>query len=166
MNTANFYPAVTDAAIQEIAELAEIIWHQHFTQMIGEEQVNYMIDKFQSFPAIKAQIENTGYEYYQIHNEGVMCGYTGIHEEEEELFLSKLYIHKDARGQHLATQTLNFLVELCKERGLKKIRLTCNKHNTNTLEIYKHLGFQITDEQVADIGQGFVMDDYILTYII
>ena len=27
--------------------------------------------------------------------------------------------------------------------------------------IYSHLGFEITDEQVADIGGGFVMDDYI-----
>ncbi|MFR9065367.1 MAG: GNAT family N-acetyltransferase, partial [[Clostridium] scindens] len=55
---------------------------------------------------------------------------------------------------------------LCRERGLSKIYLTCNKHNDNTLAIYDHLGFKITDEQVADIGNGFVMDDYILTYAI
>ena len=54
--------------------------------------------------------------------------------------------------------------DICKERGLKKIWLTYNKHNDNTLKIYDHLGLQITDSQVADIGNGFVMDDYILTY--
>ena len=41
-----------------------------------------------------------------------------------------------------------------------------NKYNDNTLSIYSHLGFEITDEQVADIGGGFVMDDYILTYTV
>ena len=59
---------------------------------------------------------------------------------------------------------MNFLINLCKERGLKKIWLTCNKYNANTLAIYNHLGFVITDAQMADIGNGFVMDDYILTY--
>lgn len=48
--------------------------------------------------------------------------------------------------------------------GTEKIWLTCNKHNDNTLAIYDHLGFVITNEQEADIGNGFVMDDYILTY--
>lgn len=164
MNTVSFYPAQTDTDMKEIATLAEVIWHQHFTPIIGEAQVNYMVDKFQSYPAIKAQIQNTGYEYFQIRIEDVMCGYTGIHQEDDALFLSKLYIHQNARGQHLATRTFGFLINLCKECGLRKIWLTCNKHNDNTLAIYNHLGFKITDEQVADIGNGFVMDDYILTY--
>ena len=76
----------------------------------------------------------------------------------------RLEIKKDCRGQHLATEALNFLIRLCEERGLKKIWLTCNKYNAHTLKVYDHLGFVITDEQVADIGNGFVMDDYILTY--
>ena len=76
----------------------------------------------------------------------------------------RLYIHPDFRGRHLATKAFQYLIDICKERGLKKIWLTCNKHNDNTLKIYDHLGLQITDSQVADIGNGFVMDDYILTY--
>lgn len=164
MDTATFILAKTDEDIQTIATIAEEIWHQHFTPIIGEAQVNYMVEKFQSYPALKSQIRDGGYEYYLIENGGAPCGYTGIHQEEGALFLSKLYIKKEARGQHLATQGLQFLIRLCKERGLKKIWLTCNKYNDNTLAIYNHLGFKITDEQVADIGNGFVMDDYILTY--
>lgn len=166
MNTLNIQQAATDSEIYEIAALAEEIWHQHFTPIIGEAQVNYMVDKFQSYPALKAQIDQDDYEYYQIRSSHTLAGYIGIHPEADALFLSKLYIKKDCRGQHLATEALNFLIGLCKERGLKKIWLTCNKHNDNTLAVYDHLGFVITDEQVADIGNGFVMDDYILTYTI
>ena len=57
---------------------------------------------------------------------------------------------------------MNFLKDICRERGISAIWLTCNKHNNNTLAIYDHLGFKIIDTQVADIGNGFVMDDYIL----
>lgn len=164
MNTVNISLAKSDSQVYEIASLADEIWHEHFTPIIGEAQVNYMVEKFQSYPALKSQIEQDGYEYYQLFSSHTFAGYMGIHPKDGALFLSKLYIKKDCRGQHLATEALNFLIELCKNRGLKKIWLTCNKHNDNTLAVYDHLGFVITDEQVADIGNGFVMDDYILTY--
>lgn len=163
MNTVNIIPAKSDSEIHEIANLAEEIWHQHFTPIIGEAQVNYMVEKFQSYPALREQIGQDGYEYYQLFSSHTFAGYMGIHPEAEALFLIKLYIKKECRGQHLATEALHFLVDLCKDRGLNKIWLTCNKHNENTLAVYDHLGFVITDEQVADIGNGFVMDDFILT---
>lgn len=166
MNTITIKPTQTDTEIQEIAVLANEIWHQHFTPIIGKAQVEYMVDKFQSYPAISKQIQESGYEYFRLFINDTFAGYTGVHAEDDALFLSKLYIKKDCRGNHLATHTLNYLINICKERGLKKIWLTCNKYNADTLAVYDHLGFQVTDEQVADIGNGFVMDDYILTYYI
>ena len=164
MKTMDILPVKADQDIKEVAVLAEEIWHQHFTPIIGEAQVDYMVEKFQSYPALKSQIETDNYEYFAVHAENALVGYTGVHQEDDALFLSKLYIKKDFRGRHLATEVFHYLIDLCKKRGLKKIWLTCNKHNEQTLKIYAHLGFVITDEQVADIGNGFVMDDYILTY--
>ena len=164
MNKIKILPTITDTEIQAVATLANEIWHQHFIPIIGEAQVDYMVEKFQSYPAISKQIKEDGYEYFRIFINDTFAGYTGVHAEDNELFLSKLYIKKDYRGNKLATYALNYLINICKERNLKNIWLTCNKHNDDTLAVYDHLGFKITDEQVADIGNGFVMDDYILTY--
>lgn len=158
-----FQKVENDAQIQEITDLAEIIWHQHFTPIIGKDQVVYMVDKFQSFHALKEQLSE-GYEYYQIFDDGEFVGYTGIHPENGKLFLSKLYIKKEARGRHLATKAFQFLQNLCRERDLCAIWLTCNKHNDNSLAVYHHLGFEVIDTQEADIGNGFIMDDYIMEY--
>ena len=156
--------AETDNQIKEIANLANVIWHEHFIPIIGDTRVEYMVDKFQSYPALKEQIA-TGYEYYQIYDGDEFCGYCGVHPGEDgRLFLSKLYLKKEARGRHLATQAFEFLKTLCKERGLHAIWLTCNKHNDGSLAVYRHLGFQTIDTQEADIGNGFIMDDYILEY--
>lgn len=155
--------AAGDSQIREIAALADIIWHEHFTPIIGKDQVEYMVEKFQSYPALKGQIAD-GYEYYQLYFDGEFCGYCGIHPEDGRLFLSKLYLKKDARGKHLATHAFEFLKKLCQERGLESIWLTCNKYNANTLAVYRHLGFQTTDTQEADIGGGYIMDDYIMEY--
>jgi ribosomal protein S18 acetylase RimI-like enzyme len=55
-------------------------------------------------------------------------------------------------------------VEIAKMRNLKKIWLTCNRNNTNSIAIYEHLGFKKVREEVTDIGNGFVMDDFIFEY--
>lgn len=161
METLKLIKAEDPEKITAIAALANDIWHEHFTDIIGEDQVNYMVDKFQSYPAISDQISN-GYEYYQIYSGQVFSGYTGIKEENGCLFLSKLYIKKDCRGQHISTRVLQYLTSLCRERGLSKLWLTCNKYNAHTLAVYKHFGFSVVREQKADIGNGYYMDDYIL----
>ena len=151
----------TSQQIEELCTLAQEIWHEYFTPIIGEKQVVYMVDKFQSPHAITAQLKD-GYNYYMIKESGKLIGYTGIHKEKDSLFLSKLYLHKDSRGKGYARQAINFLVDICKESSLKKIWLTVNRHNLSTIGAYKKMGFVTVREQVADIGNGFVMDDYIM----
>jgi GNAT superfamily N-acetyltransferase len=153
----------TDEQIAEVVHLASVIWHEHFTPIIGAAQVDYMLEKFQSESALNTQLSK-GYEYDQILHNHELCGYCGHFQEHGKLFLSKLYLKKECRGQHLSTKTFHFLVQLCRERKLKAIWLTCNKYNTDTLAVYHHLGFKTIDSQVADIGNGYVMDDYILEY--
>lgn len=156
--------ACSDSQIRQIADLAEIIWDEHFTPIIGKEQVNYMVEEFQSYPALKEQTAK-GYEYYQLFDKESFCGYTGIRPDADgRLFLSKLYIKKEHRGRHLATQAFGFLKALCRERGYSAIWLTCNRHNDSSLRVYLHLGFETVDTQQADIGGGFIMDDYIMEY--
>ena len=149
--------------IQTLSSLASEIWHQHFVPIIGEPQVKYMLNKFLSPDALTKQLED-GYEYYLVFFNEELAGFTGIHANESDLFLSKLYVHIDYRGKKIASRVFDQLVNICKERNLDKIWLTCNRHNANTLAVYDHLGFEIVREEAADIGNGFIMDDYILEY--
>ena len=43
--------AETSAQIIEVADLANTIWTEHFTPLIGSAQVYYMLEKFQSVVA-------------------------------------------------------------------------------------------------------------------
>ena len=43
----------------------------------------------------------------------------------------------------------------------KAIYLTVNKYNPS-YQIYRHLGVEAIDSVVTDIGEGYVMDDYIM----
>jgi RimJ/RimL family protein N-acetyltransferase len=53
-----------------------------------------------------------------------------------------------------------FLEDLARDKGLSKISLTVNIHNSNSIKMYEKVGFHICGTAVQDIGNGFVMDDY------
>jgi len=156
-------PVRTAGEIQTVADLAESIWTEHYTSLIGLAQVAYMIEKFQSVPAITEQIQK-GYRYYLIRCDGRSVGYTAVLLEpaEKSLFLSKIYVEKAYRGRSLASQTIFALKKICREEGLEKIRLTVNKGNHTSIAVYEHLGFLKVRDVVTDIGEGYVMDDHIM----
>lgn len=161
-DTVTIIQVKTDEQLKTLAEKANVVWHEFFPCILTEGQIDYMVEKFQSYEAMKNQMENDGYEYYFITAGDKILGYTGIKKEAERLFLSKLYLLKENRGKGYASEAFEFLINYCKKNGLKSIYLTVNKQNEHTIAVYKKKGFKIIDTQVADIGNGYVMDDYIM----
>lgn len=163
---ADFVRVTNPGEINTVADLAKGIWIEYYTPIIGENQVSYMIDKFQSAQAITAQINNDNYEYYLIFQSLEPDGYIGIQQQGEELFLSKFYIQKERRGNGLGRKAFEFIVDRAKELGSKFITLTVNKNNTSSITAYEKLGFRNEGPVVADIGNGYIMDDYLMKYTI
>lgn len=151
--------------IEYLAAMANEIWHEHFPGIISVEQIDYMVEKFQSVGAITGQLSD-GYFYKFILLDGERVGFIGAHPENGELFLSKLYLKKAYRGKGLGRAGLEYLEEYCRENGLSKIWLTCNIHNGGSIAVYEKCGYKNVRSQVADIGRGYVMDDYIFEKII
>lgn len=145
-----------------LAKLAEKIWNNYFLGIITQEQIDYMVAMNQSYPAIKKAINEQHYRYYLAYEDGVMVGYMGVKPEDDRLFLSKLYMDAPARGKRYASRLFDEAIKLCTELNLKTIYLTCNKHNDHSLAVYRKKGFKVIDEVETDIGQGFIMDDYIM----
>jgi len=159
-----FESVETDDQIGHLAELADEIWHEYFPQekIISEEQADYMVEKFQSVPALTDQLRNRGYEYYFIVDGDRTVGFIGLKPDGEKLFLSKLYLLKDARGQGYSSKAFEYLEGLCNDRGLDAIWLTVNKHNKQAIDVYKVKGFETVREQTVDIGEGYAMDDFVM----
>lgn len=160
------HPVKTKEAIQVVAELAHTIWYEHYTPIIGKEQVDYMVPKFQSVEAITTQIEDAGYSYFLLRYEKEPAGYIGLQESEKGIYLSKLYIRKEYRGQGIGAAAFRIAEDFAKANNRDKIWLTVNRDNKDTIEVYLRKGFEKVREEKADIGNGFVMDDYIMEKVI
>ena len=151
----------TSSDLFVIEELAKMIWREHYTPIIGPNQVEYMLANFQSVAVMQEQIDN-GYNYYLMIYRGEPVGYLAIRKDADAVFLSKIYVLKDYRGKGIAGTTMDFVVSESKKAGLGLIRLTVNKNNTGSIHAYEKMGFQNMGSVVTEIGEGYVMDDFVM----
>lgn len=166
MEKLTFSPVRTPEAIAQVASLAEEIWTEHYASILSAEQIRYMVDAFQSAQAIEKQLTGQHYRYYLVKADGEAAGYIGVQPGDGRLFLSKLYLRKAARGRGYARRMLAFVSGFCSGAELSGVWLTVNRLNRDSIAVYERLGFVKTREQVADIGNGYVMDDFIMEKIL
>ena len=144
---ANFYPTLVD------------IWQEVFTPIIGQDQVAYMLRVYQSKENIFQEIKE-GARYFGLFLGEECVGYTAYEQKETYLYISKLYIKSSLRGKGYMREIFKAYDSLSATLGLKQ-RLRVNQHNTQAISVYEHLGFKKIETDVADIGNGYVMDDFI-----
>lgn len=157
----------TDEQIKELCKLAKEIWNEYSIRFISQEQIDYMLKKFQSEQAIKGQINFQKYRYYFLEEDGENIGYFAIQHKKEELFLSKVYVKKDFRGKGYFRKAFNnAITKLAVEMELPKITLTVNKYNLPSVCIYENMGFSRKDSVETDIGNGYIMDDYVYEFVL
>ena len=151
----------SDADVRRMVKVAETVWREANISFCSAEQVEYMIERFQSFEAVQGQLLQ-GYRYFVFEENGDIVAYFGVQPQGERLFLSKFYILKEYRGQGLFSAGLDVMKRLCREGEMRAIYLTVNRNNRHAYEVYLKKNFKVIEEAVADIGCGFVMDDYIM----
>ncbi len=156
-----FLKAKAKKAYTVIAQLADTIWREHYTPIIGAAQVTYMVNNFQSADAIEKQVKE-GVQYYIIFFNAHPTGYFAFEKQDKELFLSKFYVQKEHRGKGIGKAAMDFIRKEGEYLQCSQISLTVNKHNTASIAAYEKMGFHNLGGVVQDIGHGFVMDDFLL----
>lgn len=149
--------------IAKVAELAKEIWTQHFTPIIGCDQVAYMLNKFQSVDAVSAQIAD-GCEYYLASLGGEFVGYLGLFLDaaSKRIMLSKIYVKQIFRGKGVGKSMLKFVEQKSQSENIGTIWLTVNRFNSGAINWYLRHGFIVIEEQKKDIGGEFYMDDFVM----
>ena len=157
----------TETDIPLIRELAEISWNSAYADILSRNQIDYMLSQMYSADEILAQLQNPDYHYYLIFDDNNAVGFMGYehHYEPKTTKLHRIYLIDEAKGKGSGKAALNFLKKQVFEQGDNRIILNVNKEN-KARYVYESQGFSIYKEDVFDIGNGFVMDDYLMEFIL
>lgn len=146
-----------------IRAMAYKIWPFNYKNMISEAQIDYMLDLMYSDEALHQQLlqNHTFIIAYEHETPQGFASYELNFESNSETRLHKIYVLPETQGKGVGKALLHRVVEIANKHSDKKISLTVNRTN-EAVNFYKKLGFEITDSVDKPIGNGFLMEDYIM----
>lgn len=159
----------TENDIPLIQELARRSWENAYAEILSNEQMEYMLGTMYSYDEILNHLQNPAYHYYLIldENEDSFEGFFGYEHSYEEgtTKLHRIYLVPESKGKGFGKEALKFLTQKVQEHGDRRIILNVNKYNS-AQKFYESQGYRVYDEGVFDIGNNFVMDDYLMEFLI
>ena len=141
-----------------IQEIAEEAWRPTYGHILTEEQTLYMIPMMYASEVLQKQIENLS----MLEVDGLAIGYCAFEKTSEtDGKLHKLYLRPSVKQKGAGSFIIEQICHQARSMGLTSIYLNVNKHNS-AVEFYLKKGFIKDREMILDIGNGYVMDDYVM----
>jgi len=151
--------------IEIIRDIAAATWPSTYLDIIGQAQIDYMLDKMYNKGELLKQFMEG--HIFLIAEDGEkqygFAGYSIIGHDERIYKLHKLYVLPSAHGKGVGKILINEVFNQVKDAGGNALQLNVNKHN-KAKDFYLKGGFTIKESVKLDIGDGYFMDDYVMEY--
>lgn len=171
--TAGMTPAIrvllrpmAPADVAAVADLARRIWNAHYPDIITQAQIDYMLGQRYNAERLIAELATPAIRWELAFLEDRLAGFSStIHLVEggrNELKLDKLYVDPELQRQGIGGALIASARARGRALGAGALVLAVNKHNDQAIAAYRKHGFVVRESVRVDIGQGFVMDDFIM----
>lgn len=150
--------------IAALVALARDTWLRHYPDIISMAQIEYMLDQRYRPDIIRSQLSQPGLWWDVLRLDGQLAAFAAYETgpAATDMKIDKLYARHDLRGRGLGSALLRHVAAEARARGCTRLWLQVNRHNGSAITMYRRNGLRVEREAVADIGAGFVMDDYVM----
>ncbi|NVN92233.1 MAG: GNAT family N-acetyltransferase [Desulfuromonadales bacterium] len=151
-------------AINQLIDVAHRAWHAHYPGIITVEQIDYMLQIGYNPAVITQEMERQGIAWFSIMDGTSMIGFMAVGPYETDIVkLHKLYLLPEYHGKGIGSLALARVEQVARDMNARRIVLNVNKQNHRAIRAYERAGWLVIDEVVNDIGNGFVMDDFVMS---
>lgn len=147
-----------------IERIARQTWPDTFGSILSVEQINYMLDWMYSQQAITEQVEQKGHVFLIASNDAEEAvGYVSYEVDYKSAItkIHKLYLLPQTQGQGIGRLLMDEVVRRALAAGNTTLILNVNRQN-RAVQFYERLDFSVVGHEDIDIGNGFLMEDYIM----
>jgi len=149
--------------IASIQDIAYKTWPEAYGSIISQEQITYMLQKMYNKGELLSHFQQ-GYTFLMAEEDDKDLGFAvfSIVDSTRRIFkLHKLYVLPDTHGKGVGKLLINEVVNLVKRAGGVSLELNVNRDNKAT-SFYERAGFTVKETVDLDIGNGFLMNDYVM----
>jgi GNAT superfamily N-acetyltransferase len=150
--------------IQVIQDIANSTWYNTYADYLSAEQIEYMLESMYNKGALLTQFQE-GHVFLIATEDNVDMGFAGfslLDADAAVYKLHKLYVLPEMHGRGVGKLLINEVLNRVKKLGGKSIELNVNRNN-KAADFYKSSGFEIKETVNIDIGNGFFMNDYVMS---
>lgn len=150
--------------IQLIQNIATAAWGATYGEILSADQSAYMLEMMYSNESLSNQMHNGQHFILIRHSETEEYkGFASIeyhYKRTNKTKIHKLYVLPDNQGAGIGKTLIEYISSLASKQGDKYITLNMNRFNRSH-GFYTKMGFSIAGEEDIDIGNGYLMEDYI-----
>ena len=156
--------SAADVDLPVVARLADVIWRAHYPGIITHEQIDHMLALGYSVDALAKFLRAPGAGLAIARAGGEPVGFAAWYRPDEPSTtkLDKLYGLPSQHGRGTGRALIAHVEAAARRDGARTLILNVNKRNAKAIAAYRACGFATREAVVADIGGGFVMDDYVM----
>lgn len=154
-----------------IAELAKTIWADAYKDILSQNQLHYMLDKFYNNQALIEQIENKKHIFLLVQENDTFIAFASYQlnclEPKQHVSLMhktkvhKIYVLPSQQGSGIGFKLIQEIEK--KAKLAKNCALFLNVNRFNKAQyFYKKLGFEVQYQENIEIGNGYLMEDFVM----
>lgn len=155
--------ATTDH-IYNIQVLSNVIWPATFSNILSQEQISYMMDMMYSTSSLEKQMNELNHHYLLAEEDGEYLGYLSYelnYKGTPITKIHKIYVLPSIQGKGVGRLFIDAVSKLALKNNNTLLSLNVNRYN-KAIDFYKRMGFDFFASENIDIGNGFLMEDYVM----
>jgi diamine N-acetyltransferase len=158
-------------AVQEdyntIFTIASVTWDDAYKAILSEAQLEYMMDMMYSPAAFTEQVSINGHHFIVASHNGREMGFASYEHNYRygATKLHKLYVLPEAQGTGMGRALITAVENAAKAHGNTIVTLNVNRFN-KAIHFYERNGYSNTGAVDVQIGNGYVMEDYVMEKVL
>ncbi|MFV8328025.1 GNAT family N-acetyltransferase [Flavobacterium sp. ZS1P14] len=152
------------ADLNTIQEIAYKSWPETYGTILSQDQIHYMLDLWYTKDVLIDNMTHKKHFFILAFDESVCLGFASYEHNylnKKITRLHKIYLLPEAQGKGVGKLLIDTVENLAREDHSDFISLNVNKFN-KAFAFYQKIGFEIVDEYDTEIGNGYLMEDYIM----
>lgn len=156
--------ALATSDVKALAALARLVWESAYAGIITQAQIDYMLVQRYNAQRLLGELAAPGIWWDKATVDGKMVAFasTQLGPAAREMKVDKLYVHPHWQRRGIGGRLLAHLAERALAEACDTLLLAVNKRNAAAIVAYRKYGFAVRDAVCVDIGDDFVMDDFIM----
>ncbi len=146
-----------------VQEVAYATWPSTFSEILTDKQIEYMLSWMYNNQQLVENFDKDHAFYGFFENDKVL-GFMEVEasiQASSVLKIHKLYVLPSIQGKGIGQQFIHQAIACAKVHNNNSVILNVNRFN-KAVTFYQKLEFTILKEENISIGNGFLMEDYVM----